>query len=71
MQVMPKKRHERSFTISLDSPATAETVISFTVGGTATDTADYVISPTDNVTIPNGGSTAIIDVAVDSYRYDC
>ena len=54
------------FTISLDSPATAETVISFTVGGTATDTADYVISPTDNVTIPNGGSTAIIDVAVDS-----
>ena len=54
------------FVITLDGTVTGDTTINFTVSGTATDTTDYVISPTNSVTIAGGLDNATIDIAVDS-----
>ncbi|WP_071675936.1 Calx-beta domain-containing protein [Nioella nitratireducens] len=52
-----------SFTVSLVRQATADTLITYTIGGTATAGTDYV-SLSGNVTIPSGDTTADIPVAV-------
>ena len=51
------------FTVSLSAPSSTDTVISYTVGGTATAGADYT-ALTGSVTILAGQLSALIDVTV-------
>ncbi|MEM7742684.1 MAG: malectin domain-containing carbohydrate-binding protein [Pseudomonadota bacterium] len=51
------------FTVSLEEAAATDTVVTYTVGGTATADADYV-ALTGSVTITAGDVSADIDVAV-------
>ena len=51
------------FTVSLSEVATTDTVVTYTVGGTATADADYT-ALSGTVTITAGATTALIDVSV-------
>ncbi len=51
------------FIVSLTDAATTETVIAYTVEGTAMAGADYVALTTNTVTIPAGSLSATIDIA--------
>ncbi len=52
-----------AFTVSLDTVAATDTVIGYSVGGTATEGTDYTpLSGT--VTIPGGSISALLDLAV-------
>ena len=51
------------FLVSLSAASSSDTVVSFTVGGTATEGTDYAAIGT-SVTIPAGDTSAAIDVAV-------
>ncbi|WP_316736794.1 Calx-beta domain-containing protein [Pedobacter aquatilis] len=53
-----------TFTVTLSNPASADTQITYTLGGTATEGSDYTAIATKVVTIPAGQTTATITIPV-------
>ncbi|WP_316829641.1 Calx-beta domain-containing protein [Pedobacter aquatilis] len=53
-----------TFTVTLSNPASADTQLTYTLGGTATEGSDYSTITTKTITIPAGQTTGTITIPV-------